>query len=123
MSKIIGIDLGTTNCCVAVMEGGKATIIPNAEGGRTTPSVVAQKGDQTLVGMLAKRQALTNPQNTIFSSKRFIGRRSAEVENEMKKMPFEFGKGKNDSVEIKFEGKSVKPAVISAKILAKLKKR
>ncbi len=121
MSKIIGIDLGTTNSCVAVMEGGKATVIPNAEGGRTTPSIVAQKEKQTLVGTPAKRQALTNPKNTIFSAKRFIGRRSSEVANEMKKMPFEFKKGTNDSVEIVFGGEAVKPAVISAKVLAKLK--
>lgn len=121
MSKIIGIDLGTTNSCLAVMEGGKATVIPNAEGGRTTPSIVAKKDDQILVGTPAKRQALTNPKNTIFSAKRFIGRRSSEVANEMKKMPFAFGKGKNDSVEIMFGGEAVKPAVISAKILAKLK--
>ena len=121
MSKIIGIDLGTTNCCVAVMEGGKATVIPNAEGGRTTPSIVAKKDDQVLVGTPAKRQALTNAKNTIFSAKRFIGRRFDEVTNEMKKMPFEFGKGKGDSVEIKFGGEFVKPAVISAKILGKLK--
>ena len=121
MSKIIGIDLGTTNSCVAVMEGGKATVIPNAEGGRTTPSIVAQKEKQTLVGTPAKRQAITNPKNTIFSAKRFIGRRSTEVANEMKKMPFEFKKGKNDSVEIVFGGETVKPAVISAKVLAKLK--
>ena len=121
MSKIIGIDLGTTNSCVAVMEGGKATVIPNAEGGRTTPSIVAQKDKQTLVGTPAKRQALTNPKNTIFSAKRFIGRRSSEVANEMKKMPFEFKKGTNDSVEIVFGGEAVKPAVISAKVLAKLK--
>ncbi len=121
MSKIIGIDLGTTNSCVAVIEGGKAIVIPNAEGGRTTPSIVAQKDNQTLVGTPAKRQALTNPKNTIFSAKRFIGRKSSEVANEMKKMPFEFGKGKSDSVEIKFGGKFVKPAVISSKVLAKLK--
>ena len=121
MTKIIGIDLGTTNSCVAVMEGGKATVIPNAEGGRTTPSIVAQKGDQVLVGTTAKRQALTNPQNTIFSAKRFIGRHMKEVENEMKKMPFEFQKGKNDSIEIKFGNDFVKPAVISAKVLGKLK--
>ncbi len=121
MSKIIGIDLGTTNCCVAVMEGGKATVIPNAEGGRTTPSIVAKKDDQVLVGTPAKRQALTNAKNTVFSAKRFIGRRFDEVTNEMKKMPFEFGKGKGDSVEIKFGGEFVKPAVISAKILGKLK--
>lgn len=121
MSKIIGIDLGTTNCCVAVMEGGKATVIPNAEGNRTTPSIVAKKDDQILVGVPAKRQALTNPKNTIFSAKRFIGRQWNEVEDEMKKCPFEFNKGKNSSVEIMFDGKSTQPAEISAKVLAKLK--
>ena len=121
MSKIIGIDLGTTNCCVAVMEGGKATVIPNAEGNRTTPSIVAQKDDQTLVGVPAKRQALTNPKNTIFSAKRFIGRQWNEVEAEMKKCPFEFKKGKNNAVEIVFDGKAMKPEEISAKVLAKLK--
>lgn len=121
MSKIIGIDLGTTNSCLAVMEGGKATVIPNAEGGRTTPSIVAKKDDQILVGTPAKRQALTNPKNTIFSAKRFIGRRSGEVANEMEKVPFEFEKGKNSSVEIMFDGKSSKPAEISAKVLGKLK--
>lgn len=121
MSKIIGIDLGTTNSCLAVMEGGKATVIPNAEGGRTTPSIVAKKESQILVGTPAKRQALTNPKNTIFSAKRFIGRRSAEVAEEMQKVPFEFGKGKNDSVEITFDGKNVLPAEISAKVLGKLK--
>lgn len=121
MSKIIGIDLGTTNSCVAVMEGGTPTIIPNAEGNRTTPSVVAEKDGQTLVGVTAKRQAITNPKNTIFSSKRFIGRQYSEVETEMEEMPFEFKKGKNGAVMIEFEGKDVRPAEISAKILAKLK--
>ncbi len=121
MSKIIGIDLGTTNSCVAVMEGGKAVIIPNAEGNRTTPSVVAKKDNQILVGIPAKRQALVNPKNTIFSSKRFIGRKWNEVKKEMEEMPFEFKKGTNDAVLIQFEGESVRPAEISAKILAKLK--
>lgn len=121
MSKIIGIDLGTTNSCVAVMEGGRAVVIPNAEGQRTTPSIVAQKDGQTLVGMSAKRQALTNPKNTIFSAKRFIGRKSSEVKKEMDQMPFGFGKGKSDSVLINFEGKDVQPAEISAKVLGKLK--
>ncbi len=121
MTKIIGIDLGTTNSCVAVMEGGKAVVIPNAEGGRTTPSIVAKKGDQILVGTPAKRQALTNPKNTIFSAKRFIGRKWNEVKKEMDNVPFEFKKGKNDSVEIVFDGKPVKPAEISAKVLGKLK--
>ena len=96
MSKIIGIDLGTTNSCVAVMEGGKAVVIPNAEGNRTTPSIVAQKDEQTLVGVTAKRQAITNAKNTIFSAKRFIGRNFAEVKKEMDEMPYEFSKGKNN---------------------------
>lgn len=121
MSKIIGIDLGTTNSCVAVMEGGKAVVIPNAEGSRTTPSIVAKKDDQTLVGVPAKRQAITNPKGTIFSAKRFIGRNFNEVKKEMDEMPFEFSKGKNDAVMIKYDGKNVRPAEISAKILAKLK--
>ena len=103
MTKIIGIDLGTTNSCVAVMEGGKAVVIPNAEGGRTTPSIVAKKDEQILVGTPAKRQALTNPKNTIFSAKRFIGRKWNEVKKEMENVPFEFNKGKNSSVEIMFD--------------------
>ncbi|MCF7905741.1 molecular chaperone DnaK [Candidatus Gracilibacteria bacterium] len=121
MSKIIGIDLGTTNSCVAVMEGGKAVVVPNAEGNRTTPSVVAKKDGQMLVGIPAKRQALVNPKNTIFSAKRFIGHKWSEVKKEMEEMPFEFAKGKNDAVMIKFEGQDVRPAEISAKVLAKLK--
>ena len=121
MTKIIGIDLGTTNSCVSVMEGGKAVIIPNAEGNRTTPSIVAKKDDQTLVGVPAKRQALTNPKNTIFSAKRFIGRKFSEVSEEMKEMPFEFEKLSNGGVGIKFDGKTARPAEISAKVLGKLK--
>jgi molecular chaperone DnaK len=121
MSKIIGIDLGTTNSCVAVMEGGKAVIIPNAEGNRTTPSVVAKKDDQILVGIPAKRQALVNPKETIFSAKRFIGRKFGEVTEEMKEMPFEFEKGTNNAVMVKFDGKAVRPAEIAAKVLGKLK--
>ncbi len=121
MTKIIGIDLGTTNSCVAVMEGGKAVVIPNAEGNRTTPSIVAAKDDQTLVGVTAKRQAITNPKNTIFSAKRFIGRNFDEVQTEMDEMPYDFSKGKNGAVMINYEGKDVRPAEISAKVLAKLK--
>ena len=121
MTKIIGIDLGTTNSCVAVMEGGKAVVIPNSEGNRTTPSIVAAKDDQTLDGVTAKRQAITNPKNNIFSAKRFIGRNFNEVKTEMDEMPFEFSKGKNDAVMIQYEGKAVRPAEISAKVLAKLK--
>ncbi len=121
MTKIIGIDLGTTNSCVSVMEGGKPTIVPNAEGNRTTPSVVAKKDDQMLVGVPAKRQAVANPKNTIFSAKRFIGRNFDEVAEEMNEMPFEFEKLKNGGVGIIFDGKGVRPAEISAKLLAKLK--
>ena len=121
MSKIIGIDLGTTNSCVAVMEGGKAVVIPNAEGGRTTPSIIAKKDEQILVGTPAKRQALTNPKNTIFSAKRFIGRKWNEVTKEMDNVPFEFKKGKSDSVNIMFDGKASQPAEISSMLLAKLK--
>ena len=121
MSKIIGIDLGTTNSCLAVMEGGKVSIIPNEQGGRTTPSIVANKDDQVLVGVPAKRQAITNPKNTIFSAKRFIGRTWGETKEEREEMPFEFEKGKNDAVLIKYEGKAVRPAEISAKVLAQLK--
>ena len=96
MSKIIGIDLGTTNSCVAVMEGGTPTVITNSEGGRTTPSVVAFTNDNdTLIGQPAKRQAVTNPQNTVFSAKRFMGRMYDEVGAEMSEMPYTFIRGKN----------------------------
>ncbi len=94
MSKIIGIDLGTTNSVVAVMEGGEAKVIPNAEGNRTTPSVVAfTKTGERLVGQVAKRQAITNPKNTIFSIKRFMGRKYDEVTDEMKMVPYEVERG------------------------------
>ena len=90
MARVIGIDLGTTNSCMAVMEGGEPTVIPNAEGGRTTPSVVAfTKDGQRLVGTPAKRQAVTNPKNTIFSIKRFMGRKASEVSEEQKIVPYE----------------------------------
>jgi len=121
MSKIIGIDLGTTNSCIAVMEGGQTTVITNSEGGRTTPSVVAGKNSERLVGITAKRQAVTNHKNTIFSAKRFIGRKYDEVTDEMKMMPYEFAKGKNAEVEIVFDGKPRLPAEISAMVLQKLK--
>lgn len=121
MSKIIGIDLGTTNCCVAVLEGGKAVVIPNAEGQRTTPSIVAQKGEQTLIGVPAKRQAIANPKNTIFSAKRFIGRKYSEVAEEAKKMPFGVKKQPDGTVRIEMAGKEHRPMEISAKVLSKLK--
>ena len=123
MGKIIGIDLGTTNSCVSVIEGGKPSVISNNDGMRTTPSIVAfTKNGDTLVGQAAKRQAVTNPQNTIFSSKRFIGRSFTEVKNENKKYPYELTKGKGDSVNIKASGKEYAPPQIGAIILQNLKK-
>jgi molecular chaperone DnaK len=122
MAKVIGIDLGTTNSCMAVIEGGEPTVIPNAEGGRTTPSVVAfTKDDQRLVGAPAKRQQVTNPQNTIFSIKRFMGRKYDEVSEEMKIVPYEVVKGPNEDVRVKAAGKEYAPPEISAMILQKLK--
>src|SRR5438132_2662 len=120
--KIIGIDLGTTNSVVAVMEGGDPVVIPNAEGGRTTPSVVAfTKDGERLVGQVAKRQAVTNPQNTVFSIKRFMGRRMGEVQEEIKRVPYKVLEGPNglDSVEI--QGKRYTPPELSAMILQKMK--
>jgi molecular chaperone DnaK len=122
MAKTIGIDLGTTNSCMAVLEGGEPTVIPNAEGGRTTPSVVAfTKDGQRLVGAPARRQQVTNPQNTIFSIKRFMGRKFDEVSEEMKIVPYEVLKGPNDDVRVKAEGKEYAPPEVSAMILQKLK--
>src|SRR5580765_5263769 len=122
MAKTIGIDLGTTNSCMAVLEGGEPTVIPNAEGGRTTPSVVAfTKDGQRLVGPPAKRQQVTNPQNTIFSIKRFMGRKFGEVSEEMKIVPYEVVQGENGDVRVKAEGKDYAPPEISAMILQKLK--
>jgi molecular chaperone DnaK len=122
MAKVIGIDLGTTNSCMAVIEGGEPTVLPNAEGGRTTPSVVAfTKDEQRLVGAPAKRQQVTNPQNTIFSIKRFMGRKYDEVSVEMKIVPYEVVKGPNDDVRVKAAGKEYAPPEISAMILQKLK--
>jgi molecular chaperone DnaK len=122
MAKTIGIDLGTTNSCMAVLEGGEPTVIPNAEGGRTTPSVVAfTKDGQRLVGPPAKRQQVTNPQNTIFSIKRFMGRKYGEVSEEMKIVPYEVVQGENGDVRVKAGGKEYAPPEISAMILQKLK--
>lgn len=122
MSKIIGIDLGTTNSAVAFMEGGQAKIIPNAEGGNTTPSVVALKKDgETIVGMPARRQAVTNPLKTIYSAKRFIGRKFSEVKNEIKNVPFNVVEGTDGAAMIEWDGKPVRPEEISAKVLEKLK--
>ena len=122
MAKTIGIDLGTTNSAMAVLEGGEPTVIPNAEGGRTTPSVVAFTNDgQRLVGAPAKRQQVTNPQNTIFSIKRFMGRKHDEVSEEMTIVPYEVVKGPNGDVLVKAGGKDLAPPEISAMILQKLK--
>ncbi len=123
MSKIIGIDLGTTNSCVAVIEGGEPAVIPNSEGNRTTPSVVAFKQDgEVLVGVSAKRQSVTNPKNTIFSAKRFIGHRYNEVNEEAKRMPFAVKEGKEGRAVIEVNGKEMMPQEVSAKVLQKLKR-
>jgi len=122
MSKIIGIDLGTTNSVVSVMQGGEPVVIPNQEGGRTTPSVVAiTKSGERLVGQVAKRQAVTNPQNTIYSIKRFMGRRYDEVTEEMKMVPYNVTR-RGDNVAVVGQGKEYTPPEISAMILQKLKK-
>ena len=122
MGKIIGIDLGTTNSVVAVMEGGQPTVIANQEGARTTPSVVAfTKSGERLVGQVAKRQAITNPENTIFSIKRFMGRRFEEVNEEMKMVPYKVVKGENGDARVNISGKAQNPPEISAMILSKLK--
>jgi len=123
MGKIIGIDLGTTNSCVAIMEGRESKVIVNEEGSRITPSVVAydDKGE-VLVGQIAKRQAVTNPENTIYSAKRFIGRRFEEVGEETKRMPYHIAKAENGDTAFDIRGKMVSPQEVSAKILQKLKK-
>ena len=122
MAKTIGIDLGTTNSCMATLEGGEPTVIPNAEGGRTTPSVVAfTKDGQRLVGAPARRQQVTNPENTVFSIKRFMGRKFDEVNEEMTIVPYKVVKGPNDDVRVEAGGKEYAPPEISAMILQKLK--
>ena len=122
MSKIIGIDLGTTNSVVAVMEGGEPIVITNSEGGRTTPSVVAfTKDGNRLVGQVAKRQSVTNPENTVFSIKRFMGRKFEEVQDEIKQVPYKVEKASNGDVRVNAEGKQFSPPEISAMILQKLK--
>ncbi len=122
MGKVIGIDLGTTNSCVAVMEGGQPVVIPNSEGGRTTPSVVAfTKDGEMLVGTVAKRQAITNPENTIFSIKRFMGRKYYEVTDEIKKVPYKVIEGPNGDVRVQVNKGTFSPPEISARILQKMK--
>ncbi|HTA67473.1 MAG TPA: molecular chaperone DnaK [Bryobacteraceae bacterium] len=122
MSKIIGIDLGTTNSVVSVMEGGQAVVIPNQEGGRTTPSVVGfTKSGERLVGQVAKRQSVTNPENTVYSIKRFMGRKFSEVSQEMKLVPYKVVAGENGDARVEINGKKYSPPEISAMILNKLK--
>jgi len=122
MAKVIGIDLGTTNSVVAVMEGGNPTVIPNQEGSRLTPSVVAfTKDGEILVGQVAKRQAITNPENTVFSIKRFMGRRYEEVLQEIKLVPYKVAKAANGEARVEVRGKQYAPPEISAMILRKLK--
>src|SRR6266508_3408334 len=122
MSKIIGIDLGTTNSVVAVMEGGEPVVIANQEGGRTTPSVAAfTKGGERLVGTVAKRQAVTNAENTVFSIKRFMGRRLDEVSQEMNLVPYMVVAGDTNDARVDIAGKKYSPPEVSAMILTKLK--
>jgi molecular chaperone DnaK len=122
MGKVIGIDLGTTNSCVAVMEGGEPAVIPNSEGGRTTPSVVAfTKAGERLVGTVAKRQAITNPQNTVFSIKRFMGRKYEEVPGEIKKVPYKVAKASNGDAVVDIQESKYTPPEISARILQKMR--
>lgn len=122
MGKVIGIDLGTTNSCVAVLEGGKPIVVPNSEGGRTTPSMVAfGKANERLVGQLAKRQAVTNAENTVYSIKRFIGRRWDDTVEERSRVPYNCVKGRDDTVDVKIRDRQYTPQEISAMILQKLK--
>src|SRR6476620_10600539 len=122
MGKTIGIDLGTTNSCMAVLEGGEPTVIENVEGGRTTPSVVAVAlKNNRLVGTVAKRQAVTNPQNTVFSIKRFMGRKEAEVREEEAIVPYKVVAGPNGDARVDAGGQQFSPVKISAMILGKLK--
>ena len=122
MAKVLGIDLGTTNSCMAVMEGGQPTVVPNAEGGRTTPSIVAfTKSGERLVGSAAKRQAVTNPKNTVFSIKRFMGRKFDEMPNEIKRMPYEVVRAPNGDAHVKIGDKTYSPPEISSMILQKMK--
>ena len=122
MGKLIGIDLGTTNSCFALLEGGKPIVVPNTEGGRTTPSVVSfGRENQRLVGQLAKRQAVTNAENTIYSIKRFIGRRWHETASDRSRVSYHCVKGQDDTLAIDIRGQQFSPEEISAAILQKLK--
>jgi molecular chaperone DnaK len=125
MGKIIGIDLGTTNSCVAVMEGGQPKVIENAEGDRTTPSIVAfTKDDEVLVGQPAKRQAVTNPSNTLFAVKRLIGRKYSEdvVQKDKDLVPYSIVQAENGDAWVEADGKKMAPPEISARVLMKMKK-
>ncbi|GMO35287.1 MAG: hypothetical protein Pg6B_05840 [Candidatus Azobacteroides pseudotrichonymphae] len=122
MGKIIGIDLGTTNSCVAVMEGGKPVVIPNSEGKMTTPSIVAFVGSERKIGDPAKRQAITNPTKTIFSIKRFMGESYDKVQNEINRIPYKVTRGGNDTSRVDIDGRLYSPQEISAMILQKMKK-
>src|SRR5947199_3406544 len=118
MAKVIGIDLGTTNSVVAVMEAGEPTVLENSEGSRLTPSVVAiTKSGERLVGQVAKRQAITNPENTVFSIKRFMGRKYSEVSEEMKMVPYKVSSSSNSDAQVEISGKAYTPPEISAMIL------
>src|ERR1035437_3843075 len=122
MAKVIGIDLGTTNSCVAVMEGKEPKVIVNAEGNRTTPSVIGfTKTGERIVGLPGKRQAVANPENTIFSIKRFMGRKFSEVTEELKKVPYKVAPSANGDAHVDISGKSYSPPEVSAIILGKLK--
>jgi molecular chaperone DnaK len=122
MGKAVGIDLGTTNSCVAVMEGGQPSVVSNSEGGRTTPSVVAfTKSGERLVGQLARRQAVLNPENTVYSIKRFVGRRFSEVQSEQKIVSYKVKEGADGGCKVAIQGKDYSPEEISAMILRKLK--
>ena len=124
MGKIIGIDLGTTNSCVAIMDGDKARVIENAEGDRTTPSIIAYTDDETLVGQSAKRQAVTNPQNTLFAVKRLIGRRFKDevVQKDIKMVPYKIIEAGNGDAWVEVKGDKFAPPQVSAEVLKKMKK-
>ena len=123
MAKVIGIDLGTTNSCVAVIEGGEPVVIANAEGARTTPSVVAfSKTGERMVGQVAKRQAITNPTRTVFSIKRFMGESYDAVQKEIARVPYNVVKGDNNTPRVDIDGRQYTPQEISAMILQKMKK-
>lgn len=122
MGKVIGIDLGTTNSCVSVLEGDQSVVIPNTEGGRTTPSIVGfGKAGERLVGQLAKRQAVTNAENTVYSIKRFIGRRWDDTQEERSRVPYNCAQGKDSTVNVEIRGQAYTPQEVSAMILQRLK--